>query len=411
MSVSLTFIEGDNIEGFQATAWNNLVFPTPIQETTISDGIASFSEVSTLLPLPVSYAVASEVGTVFRSGLESSPADQQFAIFRTSTLVGADSPDPSVIAPTQLQGMLPQMPTTLQDSGDVTITLNSGALVLGTDQITLTGNVTYVQRSFGTIQLFSVTGEITYEFTLSPFTVPWDLSTLLVVDELGFNLSSDYGGPVGWIANAIVSGINNVFGGLLAGKVTTFIQAAVDIAIADSLSNDSIPAGTTLSSENVTIDPVAGLDAHVWATLPASVLCPSGPTSGSVRLRSAGELTRMRAIRDHLLGLSPQGRAYVSLFYEHGPELTGILVRYPNILRQADTVVAGVLRDLPVDRLDDSHLSEKTLSAISDFLDTTSEVAKPALRRAISAVRPDLNAFVGVPVAAVLAASSRKDAD
>jgi hypothetical protein len=183
------------------------------------------------------------------------------------------------------------------------------------------------------------------------------------------------------------------------------VQGAVENAVANALAAKSAPDGTVASVETLGISPTTGLTLHPWASFSLEKACGLTPSGGCTSLRSAEQLTHLRAIRDRLLRCSPQGVAYIELFELFSPELVRTLLADENLLRSVDRIVSRVLEEFPYDRPGEGRLYPEVAKDVMRAMDRVRENASAELSLTLAAPREDVPRFVGRPAAEVLTES------
>jgi hypothetical protein len=413
MALSCSFIEGDTIEGFEATVTVPILFGTITENAVVTNSTADFPALPVPAPLNCCFSVQSSIGTVFRSGsmqLTASSAAPSFFVARAATVakLNPNGPPPT-IPPATLATMVPQTPLVLLNTPDRTVTVNSAALTVNNGSLTVGGSVTYVQRAFGGIILFSITGMYTYVFNLVPVTNCQDTGNALTVSTISFKFTTSYPGPIGGIVNVLVSILEPFFNNTFATMIQQRLQVILDNAISAGLTGGSVPANTIITSESCSIDPTNGVDPHAWVSFPSSKLCSSLPTGAPMRIRAPEQLRHLRAVRDTLLTRSPAGFGYLATFEEFNAELLRLLIADPELLELADEVVNHALRDLPEEHPEAGRITPETAEAVRQLMDRAASHAGPALRFAIQQIKPDLDRFTGRNAGEVLGEGRRLD--
>ncbi len=105
-------------------------------------------------------------------------------------------------------------------------------------------------------------------------------------------------------------------------------------------------------------------------------------------------LETLRAFRDKILSNSKIGRTYVSLYYQHAPEITFMILSDQALKTEASDLLALMLPEIRV-MLEAGRgtFSAKTMAKSEILIDRISEKAGPGLKSAIRRVKADMNKF------------------
>ena len=100
----------------------------------------------------------------------------------------------------------------------------------------------------------------------------------------------------------------------------------------------------------------------------------------------------LREFRDRVLMKTPEGRAYVNLFYRHSLELTSIILRNPSIATKSKTVLNTLLSKVR-DAVTGKKLvvTQQQKDKIISLLNVIGKEASPALNRDIKTLMRDLS--------------------
>ncbi len=332
-------------------------------------------------------------GVIWRSGpllLQGATTDTYFIVDAGTTTMTA----------AQLAARLPTLPIA---SGAASIT--SLTLSIGNGSIIATGSGTY-GTPFGPIPI-----AFTYVFTLEPVIDPADyrfvggVPPAVDVRTISLAVTGTAGGPLGFLVNFFAGVLFSLVAGTVRSSIEATVQASVDRAVASALSSAGGPAGTIPTVETITIATETGVSLKAWGGFSLERGCASNPSGGSVRVRPAEDLQRLRTIRDRLLRLSPRGVAYIETFEQFNGELLKLFLEHEDVLRLADAVVAGALGDLPRDDPGSGRLSQATAESVVSFLDALAERGSAELKLTVTAVREEVGDFTRRPVGQVLAES------
>lgn len=370
--------------------------PMVADSDTVTGGLATFA------PPPVSpfaFRVVDGDTLLMRSGpldLTAGTVDEETGDFSIAYFI-IQPTQPTVIAPTALAGLLPAVPmTTNDDNGDPEFTMNSIGLSITGNTLTATGTGVYLQTAIGGPVAF------TYEFRLKPVRSPFGTDRLLKVETVRSTVVSTSGGWLGFLVDTITNIVLWIMEEDIARRIEKTVQTAIDAAIADSLASAGAGEGVTVSVMSVAMDSVTGITIDALAALNTQGLCPTEVSAGSVRLRPAAQVRALAAMRDRVLRGTPQGEGYLALFRKYRKELLWLLLRNPELLKQADAVVATGLKDFAADDPGNGVMSKATADAAARLLEMVGKLGSPELAALSRGLVADVRRFVGRPVAQVL---------
>jgi hypothetical protein len=371
------------------------------------NGMASFpSAALSATPLAMALLRPGESfpsGMIWRSGPLTSTSAQ--AIAGAIALLGPDSfqtlvgqPDPFVATAAQMSAGI-TVPTT---TGNFTMTSATVSVVDATRlQVTGTGDYRRALRGF---TLFTIRINFQVTFSIEPSNDPFDLNDFLLVRILDTHITSASGGTFGFLVNPIGTLIFGALTGSITAQIVPTLQRQVNQAVQHILASNNPPADLVITIDSVSLDPSAQTALlTVWAALPESDLCSSGPSGGaSLRQRDQQQLAQLRQIRDELLVGSPEGEAYVETLRELNLEILPRLLEDRSLRELVDETVAAVLHDLPVNDLANATLTPQTGALVHRVLDYLHEKAGGEVAVTAAALKDRVDRFVGTPVRTVL---------
>jgi hypothetical protein len=391
MSVTISF-STDLFDGLTAELYDTAFSPfsfAPDATDTVNNGRATFNLTP---PNPFALRIADSGTGVARSGfltLDAGEVDAAGDFNITFLVMRITDPADTTINPTTLTAGI----TPLTEGA---LTVTTLVVAPAPPNLRATGTGTYNAGILGNIPI-----TFTYDFSLSP--VGHALSSRVIdVDTVSTTVTGTSGGLLGFLVNAIVNLIGVLFNGTIADQIEDAVQEEVDQAVADAFAAANAPpeAFATLRSvvvnaTSVVIDP--------FVLIPLSALdCGALVSSGSVQIRDAGQLRKLRMMRDTVLRGTPQGEAYIALFRQHSPEVIRILAMNPRLLKQVDLLVEQGLTEYSEEAPGKGHLSPGTAKLGKEVLQKIAEAGSLQLRRTIEMALEDVDQFVERPVSDVL---------
>ena len=370
--------------------------PVLVGTQTISNGVATFSTTplaSFAVRVRESSDILARTGRVDLSTgtMDSSTGEFVAAYFLLPTNA------PVVITPAQLGGLVPSLPQTSTDEdGAPLFRLDSLTLTITGNTITATGAGEHLQTWIGGAVTF------TYLFRLVPNTGLLSVDRLVDVETVSSVVRSANGGLLGFLINVVGDILLWILRDKVAKQIEASIQAAVDEAVEAELDAAGAGAGITVTVRSLVTNTTTGITVNPLAMINAASVCPSGFSSGSIRLRAVAQIRALAAMRDRVLRGSPRGELYLEMFRKHRAELTWLLVRHPELLKQADTTVARGLRDFSPRAPEKGVMSEATAREAVQLLEMTASLASPELAALAASLIDEVRTFVGKSVAEVL---------
>lgn len=270
------------------------------------------------------------------------------------------------------------------------------AVTNGTRHLRATGAGTYAAGFLGNIPF-----TYTYDFSLSPVSNALS-SRVIDVDTVATTVTGSSGGLLGWLVNAIVNLIGVLFNGKISDQIEESVQEQVNTAVDNAFASAGAPDEAFATVRSVTVNP-ANVVIDPWVSIPMSALdCASLISSGSVKVRDAAELRKLRLMRDKALRGTPQGEAYIALLQQHSAELLRLLAARPRLLKEVDALVKEGLADFDDEAPGKGRMSKGTAKRATAVLQVIAESGSPALRRTAELALQDMEQFVGRPVGEVL---------
>lgn len=302
-------------------------------------------------------------------------------------------PDPAVFSPTDLAGLVPPLPrVSNDDDGNPQFSLNTLTLTITGDLINATGTGVYLQTPIGGSISF------TYLFRLRPNTAALNVGRVLKVETVSTSVTSTDGSFLGFLINLVGDFLLLLMQEEVVAQIEKTLQAEIDLAVRSALADAGAGAGITVTATSVTTDTTAGITVDVLAAINAESVCPTGITFGSVRLRPVGQIRALAAMRDQVLRGSPRGELYLRMFHKHKKELARLLLRHPDLLKQADATVSAGLRDYSPKAPARGVMSEVTAKQALRLLEMVAKLGSPELAALARGLVPEVKVFVGRPV-------------
>jgi len=116
-------------------------------------------------------------------------------------------------------------------------------------------------------------------------------------------------------------------------------------------------------------------------------LCPAATALG----KSSPQLNTLYALRDTVLAKTPAGRAHVTAYYQHAPELSTILMARPELKVKAQKLMVRLLPALvTMIAQRNARISRDTLQSGTSLIDSLSGCAGPALKRELVNLKADI---------------------
>ena len=306
-------------------------------------------------------------------------------------------PDTTVITPAALGTLVPALPIVSRDaSGTAVFRLTALTLTISGDLINATGAGTYLPTPIGGAVTF------TYLFRLKPNPSIFNAARILEVETASATVKSADGSLLGFLINLVGDFLLWVMHEDVVSQIERAVQAAIDTSIQASLANAGAGAGVTGTAFSVTIDATAGISVDVFAAVNSLSVCPSGVTSGSIRLRPVAQIRALAAMRDRALRGTLRGDLYLEMFRKHRAELLHLALTHPELLKQADRAVEVGLRDFRPEAPAEGAMSEATAQEATRLLEMVAKVASPELAALARGLIPEVRAFVGQRVGDVL---------
>jgi len=138
----------------------------------------------------------------------------------------------------------------------------------------------------------------------------------------------------------------------------------------------SSPSSTTTTTTGTT----------TTTTVPGG-LCPATATLG----KNSPQLNTLYALRDTVLAKTPAGKAHVTAYYRHAPELSTILMARPELKIKAQKLMVRLLPALVnILAQRSTKISRDTLQSGTSLIDSVSRFAGPALQRYLMSLKADI---------------------
>jgi len=116
-------------------------------------------------------------------------------------------------------------------------------------------------------------------------------------------------------------------------------------------------------------------------------LCPAA----AMLEKNSPQLNALYALRDTVLAKTPAGRAHVTAYYQHAPEISEILAAHPELKAKAHSLVFRLLPAIgSIIAQRNARISRDTLQNGTSLIDSLSRVAGPALKHELVNLKTDI---------------------
>jgi len=116
-------------------------------------------------------------------------------------------------------------------------------------------------------------------------------------------------------------------------------------------------------------------------------LCPAA----AMLEKNSPQLNTLYALRDTVLAKTPAGRAHVTAYYQHAPEISEILAAHPELKAKAHSLVFRLLPAIgSIIAQRNARISRDTLQNGTSLIDSLSRVAGPALKHELVNLKTDI---------------------
>ncbi|MFZ0932939.1 MAG: hypothetical protein WB579_21820 [Bryobacteraceae bacterium] len=288
------------------------------------------------------------------------------------------------ISASKLADLVQNLPASF---GSVTATPGNG-------EVTLAGTATVNGIPVKFTYVFSLSPAQCGDLAISSASSP-NLWVPVIVNTISTSIEGDNDTWFAFLINPFI----DLFLPLFEPNVQNLVQSEVNENVQNQLG--SVPTGTTATITNITITS-AGIALQGWLSIPMASNCSGTISDGSVKFRSADQVSHLRKIRDGLLRRSPEGAGYISMLKQNNTAIMTVLMKHPDLLKHADAFVEKVLKDFPQDAPENGRLSASAADSLVNLMDRFVAVAPKDLALVVQAVKTQVKKFVGQSAAEVL---------
>jgi len=371
------------------------LMPVLSSVVTVNGGVATFP---TAPQAPFAVRVRDGSTTFVSTGvidLSSGILDEDTGDYSAAYLVV--QPDATTFTPDALAGLVPPLPRVSDDEdGNPQFSLTTLTLTITGGLINATGTGVYLQTPVGGSVSFN------YLFRLVPNTSALNAGRILKVVTESASVTSTDGSIFGFMVNLVGNFLLWIMQEDVVSQIEDTLQAEIDLAVRDALADAGAGAGITVTATSVTTDTAAGITVSALAAINAQSVCPTGLTFGSIRMRPVAQIRALAAMRNLALRGSPRGDLYLQMFRRHKAELLRLLIRHPELLKQADATVAAGLKDYSPKEPARGVMSRGTAKHAARLLEMVGKLGSPELAALARALTKEVPAFVGRPAGEVL---------